>query len=59
MTRTDETDEKEDLLNLCVRYLDDKNIILWGRAFDLHDKLSRRQAAEFLAEEISAVFAHE
>lgn len=55
---TPEQDEQERqrLVGLCDRYLAKKNVILWGRAFDLNEPSSRLRAAEWLAHEMTSVF---
>lgn len=50
-------EETEELVDLCRKHLTDTHIQLWGRAFNIADPTSRQAAAEWLAEEISAVFA--
>lgn len=39
----------EEFIQKCDEYLLELKCTLWGRAFDVYDATSRRQAAEFLA----------
>lgn len=50
--------DKEELTRACEGYLLDMHVALWGRAFDLFQKDSRRDAADFLAECVLGVVQH-
>lgn len=52
------TVDKEELTRACEGYLLDMHVALWGRAFDLFQKDSRREAADFLAECVLGVVEH-
>ena len=47
----------ETLVDACERYLSHKGCTLWGQAFDIIRPKSRREAAEWLAEQVEAVQA--
>jgi hypothetical protein len=55
----DDTEKSPDdaLVKACDRYLASKHTVLWGRAFDAHHAGGRREAAEWLAEQIVGVEA--
>lgn len=49
----------ETLIDACERYLSNKGCTLWGRAFDIIHPESRREAAEWLAQQVAAVQAEQ
>lgn len=47
----------ETLIEACDRYLSRKGCSLWGRAYGIIGKGERREAAEWLAQQVEAVQA--